>query len=179
MIGKAVTSRLKIQEIAYLICQCAAEELSAKGSTAMILDQQTKHLDLLTSYNLSDEFIRKGSIEADTSIINCLSSSDIVITDSDEDKTINWPQTIEKEGIKSVICIPFKLKDNVVGALSVYTAYKYQSTTEDTEFLNTLADFYVIAMENARLYEHIKRDYEDLKIDVWNWYDWGQHPPRG
>ena len=132
----------------------------------------------MTSYNLSDEFIRKGSIEADTSIIKCLKSSDIVITDADEDKTIKWPQTIEKEGIKSVICIPFKFNDKVIGALSVYTAYKYHPTTEDTEFLNTLADFCVIAMENARLYEHIKRDYEDLKIDVWNWYDWGQHPPR-
>jgi len=45
------------------------------------------------------------------------------------------------------------------------------------EFLSTLADFGVTAMENARLYEHVRRDYEDLTKDVWKWYGWGEHPP--
>ncbi|GAH16451.1 unnamed protein product, partial [marine sediment metagenome] len=33
-------------------------------------------------------------------------------------------------------------------------------------------------IENARLFEHVKRDYEDLTQSVWKWYDWGSRPPK-
>jgi hypothetical protein len=41
-----------------------------------------------------------------------------------------------------------------------------------------LADFGTVAIENARLYEHVRRDYEDLTKDVWKWYGWGEHKPQ-
>jgi len=177
LMGKAVTSQLKTKKIPYLICQSAAEEMFAKGASVMLINRQTEQMEVMANYGLSKEFIGKGPIETDKSINECLKGRDVVITDAAADKRIQYPKAIKKEGIQSLICIPLKLRDKVVGALRVYLGYSYRPNTEDMEFLSTLADFGVTAIENARLYEHVKRDYEDLTKDVWKWYGWGEHPP--
>jgi signal transduction protein with GAF and PtsI domain len=178
LIGKAITSQLKSKKIPFLICQSAAEEIFAKGASLMLINKESGQLEIMASYGLSEEFVSKGPIETDKSIKECLKGKDVFITDAVKDKRIQYPKAIKKEGIKTIICIPLKLRDKVIGALRVYTGYDYQKNEEDIEFLNTLADFGVTAIENARLYEHIRRDYENLTRDVWKWYDWGEHPPR-
>jgi signal transduction protein with GAF and PtsI domain len=178
IIGKAVTSQLKSEKIPFLICQSAAEEMFAGGASLMLINQETKQLETMASYGLSEEFVGKGPIEADKSISECLKGKDIVIADAAKDKRVQYPEAVKKEKIKSIICIPLKLRDKVVGALRVYCGYSYQTNTEDMQFLGTLADFGVTALENARLYEHIRRDYKELTRDVWKWYGWGEHPPR-
>ena len=177
LIGKAVTSQLNAKKIPYLICQSASEEMYARGASLRLINKDSRRLEIVSSFGLSEEFINKGPVEADKSINECLKGNDVVITDAAKDKRIQYPKEIIKEGIKSIICVPLRLRDKVIGALRVYTGYSYQPNTEDMEFLSTLADFGVTAMENARLHEHIKREYEDLTKDVWKWYDWGEHPP--
>jgi signal transduction protein with GAF and PtsI domain len=177
LIGKAVTSQLKAKKIPYLICQSATEEMFAKGASLMLINKESKQLEIVSSYGLSDEFINKGPIEADKSVNECLKGKEVVIADAVKDKRIQYPKAIKKEGIRSIICIPLRLRDKSIGVLRVYTGYSYQPNIEDMEFLSTLADFGVTAMENARLYEHVRRDYEDLTKDVWKWYGWGEHPP--
>lgn len=177
LIGKAFTSQLKTQKIAYFICQSATEEMFAKGALLMLINNETGELEVMASYSLSEEFISKGSVEADKSISECLKGRDVVIKDAAKDKRIQYPKAVRKEGIRSIICIPLKLREKVIGVLRVCTGYEYRSNTEDMEFLGTLADFGVTAMENARLYEHVRRDYEGLTKDVWKWYGWGEHPP--
>ena len=144
----------------------------------MLINAGTGRLEVVATYGLSEDFLRKGPLAADQSISDCLKGKEIIIEDAAKDKRVQYPKAIRKEGIKSIICIPLKLRNKVIGALRVYTGYKYQENDEDTEFLNTLADFGITAMENARLYEHIRRGYEDLTRDVWKWYGWGEHPPR-
>jgi hypothetical protein len=43
--------------------------------------------------------------------------------------------------------------------------------------LDALACQGAIAIENARLFEHIKNEYKDFARDVWKWYDWGERFP--
>jgi len=177
-VGRAIASQLKMKRIPLMICQSASEEMFAKGASVMLIDTETKRLKVVASCGLSDDFLGKGPIETDKSISVCLNGQDVVIEDAAKDKRVQYPKAIKKEGIKSIICIPLKLRNKVIGALRVYTGYKYQPDTEDLEFLNILADFGVTAIENARLYEHARRDYEDLTRDVWKWYGWGEHPPQ-
>ena len=47
----------------------------------------------------------------------------------------------------------------------------------EVDFLSALACQGAIAIENARLFEHIRSEYKDLARDVWKWYDWGERFP--
>lgn len=177
-IGKTIASHLDIRKVLEAICYDAANDMSAKGAVIMLINRDTGQLEITATFGLSERFIHKGHVRVDESISDCLKGKDIVIEDAVKNKRIQYPEAVEQEGIKSIICIPLKLKDRIIGTLRIYTAYSYKLNQEDLEFLDILAEFGVVAIENARLYEHIKRDYEDLTKDVWNWYAWGKRQPR-
>ncbi len=177
-IGKTLTSQLQVQTVHDIICRNAADDMSARGASIMPINIDTGKLEIVAHYGLSEDFIHKGPVEIEKSVKDCLNDTETVIEDATNDQRIQYPQAVKDEGIKSIICIPLKLKDRVIGLLRIYTAYKYKSNREDLEFLKTLADFGTVAIENARLYEHVRRDYEDLTKDVWKWYGWGEHKPQ-
>jgi signal transduction protein with GAF and PtsI domain len=177
-IGKTITSELKLPKVLELICQSAANDLKAIGASIMMLDPESGTLNVVSSVGLTESFLKKGSVEADKSIKSCLEGRPVVIEDAAADMRIQYPEQARKEGIKSIICVPLRLKEKVIGTLRVYTGYQYKKDEEDIEFLSILADFGTVAIENARLYEHIEKEYEELARDVWKWYDWGERAPR-
>jgi len=177
-IGKTITSQLEITKILDSVCQNASDNMSAKGASILLINKDTGQLEIVATYGLSSSFIQKGPIKADKSLAGCFKGKIVVIKDTSKDKRIQYPEAAQKEGVASIICLPLRSKDRTIGALRVYTAYEYRLHQEDLEFLGALADFGAVAIENARLYEHIKRDYEDLTKDVWKWYGWGDRQPR-
>ncbi|MCL5986156.1 MAG: GAF domain-containing protein [Actinobacteria bacterium] len=177
-IGKTITSELKLPKVLELICQSAANDLKAIGASIMMLDTESGTLSAVSSVGLRESFLKKGPVEVDKSIKSCLEGNPVVIEDTATDKRIQYPDQVGKEGIKSIICVPLKLKEKVIGMLRVYTGYRYKEDEEDIEFLSILADFGTVAVENARLYEHVEKEYEELTRDVWKWYDWGERAPR-
>ncbi|MCX6356195.1 MAG: GAF domain-containing protein [Candidatus Aureabacteria bacterium] len=177
-IGKTITSQLEITKILDSVCQNATDNMSAKGASILLINKDTGQLEIVATYGLRSSFIQKGPIKADKSIADCFKGRIVVIKDTSKDKRIQYPGAAQKEGVTSIICLPLISKDRTIGALRVYTAYEYRLNQEDLEFLGALADFGAVAIENARLYEHIKSDYEDLTKDVWKWYGWGERQPR-
>ena len=69
------------------------------------------------------------------------------------------------------------LRDEVIGVMRIYTAETYHFTDVDTYFVGAAANLGAIAMENARLYDSVKKDYEGLRLDLAEWraalgYEW-------
>lgn len=177
-IGKTITSQLDLKNILDSVCRNATDDISAKGAAIMLSNRDTDRIEVVSTYGLSPSFIQKGPIQVDKSIAECFDGKIVVIRNAARDKRLQYPAAAGREGIVSIICIPLKLKESAIGALRVYTAFPYEPDREDLEFLGILAEFGAVAIENARLYEHIKRDYEDLTKDVWKWYGWGKRQPR-
>jgi GAF domain-containing protein len=144
----------------------------------MLVNRDTGQLEVAATHGLSGHFTRKGPVIVDKSVCECLRGKEVVIEDTSRDRRLQYPRALKKEGVKSLICIPLKLKGRMVGTLRVYMGYRYAYDREDLEFLNILGDFGVVALENARLYEHTKRAYQDLTEDVWKWYGWGTRQPK-
>jgi GAF domain-containing protein len=178
IIGKNITSQLSIEKVLSNICRYAVSDMEAKGASIILLSGKTGNLEAAASFGLSENFILKGMSADDKSVTECMEGREVVIENAAEDPRIEYPEEFRKEEINSIICVPLKFKDRIMGMLRIYTAYEYTMDSEDMEFLNILADFGVVAIENARLYEHVKRDYEDLSKDVWKWYGWGERQPE-
>jgi GAF domain-containing protein len=177
-IGRRIASQLDIESILTMICEHATQDMSAKGASIMLINRDTGRLEVVATHGLSGRFTEKGPVIVDKSVCECLGGKEVVIEDTSRDKRLQYPRALKSEGIKSLICIPLKLKGGMVGTLRVYIGYRYVYDREDLEFLNILGDFGVVALENARLYEHTKRAYEDLTEDVWKWYGWGTRHPK-
>ena len=177
-IGRTIASHLDIQSILSLISESATHDMSGTGSSILLVNRETGELEVVATHGLSERFVREGPVDMDESIRECMQGKDVIVEDVSKDPRLERAEEARREGIYSVVCVPLKLNKGVIGGLLVYTAYRYEIDEEDLEFLHTLAGFGVVALENARLYRHVKRDYDDLAKDVWKWYDWGEREPR-
>ncbi|MGA1876330.1 MAG: GAF domain-containing protein, partial [bacterium] len=175
-IGRAITSHLDMGKVLEMIVERAAQLMGARGASLLLLTRQEDTLEVSATYGLSERFLKKGPVHIAKSIRECLEHL-VVIPNVAESPDIQYHEHLEEEGIRSILCAPLKVKGKAMGNLRVYMEHPREFRPEDLELFQILADFGAISIENARLFNHIKRDYEDLTHDVWEWYDWGKRTP--
>ena len=149
----------------------------AKGCSVMLLSPDKKLLLHTVCYGLSDSYIRKGLISADKSISGTLKGEPVVVLDATKDKRVQYREQAKKAGIASILSVPMALRGEVIGVIRVYTAEPRRFTTDDKYFVSAVANLGAIALENARLYDVAKKDYEALQREMLEWraalgYEW-------
>jgi GAF domain-containing protein len=129
----------------------------------MLLTPDKKLLLHTADYGLSDAYVKKGPLSADKSIAEALNGKPVAILDATTDERIQYREEAKKEGIASILCVPMKLREEIIGVIRVYTAEPRQFTEDDIYFVSAVANLGAIALENARLYDSLQRDYNALK----------------
>jgi GAF domain-containing protein len=179
-VARAISSSLDRATVLSTIVRQAAEVLGFKGASIRLLDEDGEMLDLEATHGMSDDYMSKGPVEVAKSPLDqeALSGREVVVQEADMGARLQYPEDARREGIRSILCLPLPVRGRPVGVLRVYSSTPYPFSADDIDFLKSLASQGAIAIENARLFEHLRRDYEDLTRDVWKWYDWGERPPR-
>ena len=78
----------------------------------------------------------------------------ILTSDAQSDSRFNMRQSIMLLGLRSILCVPLKVKDQVKGV--VYADNRFEAgifTQADLDLLTAIASIAAIAVENARLYQ--------------------------
>jgi GAF domain-containing protein len=179
-VAQAISSSLDRATVLSTIVRQAAEVLGFKGASIRLLDEDGNTLELQATHGMSDDYMSKGPVEVEKSPLDqaALSGREVVVHEADMSAQLQYPEDARREGIQSILCLPLSVRGRPVGVLRVYSSTPYPFAAEDIDFLKSLGNQGAIAIENARLFEHLRRDYEDLTRDVWKWYDWGERPPR-
>ncbi len=179
-ISRSISSTLSLNEVLTKIVENATKVFDFRAATIRLLDEEKKILEVKATYGLSEEYLRKGPVEIEKSIIDreCFEGKVCVISDVSKDGRLQYPEEITKEGIGAIITVPLSVRGTVIGVLRVYTSTPYSFTSTEIDFLSALASSGAIAIENARLFEHVKSEYEELTREVWKWYDWGKRFPK-
>ena len=73
---------------------------------------------------------------------------------------------VEEAGVRSLIAVPLKARGALIGVLAVDSHTPHAFREEDQQLLSALADQASIAIENAQLYEQVKRHAEELEAKV-------------
>jgi GAF domain-containing protein len=66
--------------------------------------------------------------------------------------------------------VPLSLKDRTLGVMRVYSARPRHFGHVAIRFLSSVAGLVALAIENAELYATLQARYEDLKLDLAEWY---------
>jgi len=176
-IGAAVNSAATPDSVLRSIVESVAKALEAKGCSLMLLTPDRKLLLHTAAYGLSDWYVRKGPVSADKSIAEALEGKPVSVFNAIEDDRIQYRKQAKEEGIASMLSVPVMLREEVVGVIRVYTAEPRHFTDADTYFVGAVANLGAIALENARLHDSAKKDYEALRLDLAEWraalgYEW-------
>ena len=160
---KAISSSLNLNEVLELIVKSVVNLLKVKGCGVNLLDDTRKKLETRVAFGLSDNYLAKGPLDADKSVTESIEGKTVFIEDIAKDRRVQYPEEAKKEGIVSILSIPLKAKEKVIGVLRVYTGESRQFTDREMEMVNKLAEQAGIAVVNAKLYKDIKDDYDSLK----------------
>ena len=159
---KAVNSTLDRQEVLDLLVNNVTQVMDLKGSAIRLLDPRKRTLELAASHGLSQKYLTKGPVDADQSLADAMNGKTISVYKVIEDPRAQYPKEAQEEGIASIISVPLRIKGRVIGVMRLYTPEPREFSEEEINSAEALAEMGAIAIENARMYEKIKRDYETL-----------------
>ena len=171
---KVINSSLNIVEVLSSITESIVEKLSVKGCTIFLLNKRKKRLEVSTSHGLNEAYLTKGPIDSDKSISDSLNGKSVLIYDASNDARVQYPEEARKEGIASIFSEPIAVKGEVIGVLRIYTSEPRNFNDAEKELISGMAEMGGIAIENARMYSHLKADHERLIYDVHQWFEFGK-----
>lgn len=165
------------QSILRSIVEDVAKAMAAKGCSLLLLTPNKEALLRTAAYGLSDWYVRLGPVSADKSMSETLEGKSVSVLDATTDERVQFRKQVKEEGIASILSVPVKLREEVVGVLRVYTSEPRHFTDADVNFACAAANFGAIALESARFYQTLEKDYNDFREGLLQWradlgYEW-------
>jgi signal transduction protein with GAF and PtsI domain len=156
-------------DVVHSIVESVASAMSVRGCALMLLTPDKKILLHTAAYGLSAWFVRKGPVIVDQSMSYTLAGNPLVVLDATSDERVQYHKQLKEEGIVSVLSVPVKLREDVIGVMRVYTSKIYQFTSNDIAFASMAANFGAMALESARFYDTLQKDYDTFRQDMLQW----------
>jgi GAF domain-containing protein len=171
-IAEALNASLELQPMLRQVLEAAVKEMGLKAASIRLLDPRRRILRLVVAHGLSEAYLAKGEIHVDKSRVDqhVLQGEVVVLYDVERESGFEYPEEAAREGIRSVLVVPLRLKDRTLGVMRVYSARPRHFGHVAISFLSSVADLVALAIENAELYATLQARYEDLKLDLAEWY---------
>ena len=163
-VAKVVNASLTPSRVMTKIVTCVADTMKVKASSLRLLDSRRKSLLLGAYHGLSEGYIRKGPVVIKESRLdqNALKGQVVWLENAQTDKDFQYGEKARAEGIKSVLVVPLMVEKKAVGVLRVYSEKQREFDDNEKKFLEAVANLSAIALENARLHQALRQDYDLL-----------------
>jgi len=173
---KVINSSLNLREVLDLITASVIDVLNVKACTVFLWDRERNILEASATHGLSETYLKKGPIVADKSIAETLDGKTALIYDTSNDSRVQYPEEAKREGVASILSVPISVKGQMIGVLRLYTSESRDFSDNEYELIYGLADMGGLAIDNARMHDHLKTDHESLIQEVHKWFDYGSNP---
>lgn len=167
-----INSTLDLKTILNGLTQDVAQALGVKAASIRLLNDDRTSLQLAASYGLSEKYLNKGPISAEKSIAKALKGEPVVVKNASTDKGVQYKKEKKEEGIVSILCVPIKVKDEVIGVLRLYSAVTREFSDQEIALVTAIASHGGLAIQNAGRYLILQQDVKDLKDDTWSHRSW-------
>lgn len=163
-VAKVVNASLTPSQVMKEVVSCVAESMKVKACSLRLLGSRGKRLLMGAHQGLSDGYIRKGPVLVSESGLDkkALKGKTIRLKNAQTDKDFQYQEKARAEGIKSVLVVPLMAEKKSIGVLRAYTDRVRNFSADDIKFLEVVANLSAIALENARLHQALRRDYDLL-----------------
>jgi GAF domain-containing protein len=162
-VARTVNSSLDIMQVLQTIVASTAEALGAKACSLRLLGPDGRHLLFGAAHGLSPNYRAKGAVDIARSAVDRLALSGaslIYVADAQDDPRFQYPEEAREEGIVSVLVTPMRVQDQPIGVMRVYTQAHREFSEPERELVEAIASLSALAIENARLYERLDRNYQ-------------------
>jgi signal transduction protein with GAF and PtsI domain len=164
-----ISSSLSPDDVLAYLTEETAKAVRSKASSVRLLDESGQNLEMRAVHGLSAAYLNKGPVELKHSPVDreILSGSATQLEDVTNDMGFQYPGEAAREGIVSVASVPLIAHGRPIGVLRVYSGERRWFSDQDMRFLVAVADLAALCIENARLYERMRSNYEDTMNILW------------
>ena len=153
-VARAVVSTLDLDTLLQAILNSAMHFADTPAGSIALYDDRHQELSLHSHSGLTAEFVRheRWSLTSGGLTEQVLKAGEIFfVEDTENTSFFNNPIAL-KEGIRSLICVPLCVCDQIVGVLYLDDFVPRQFDREKLKLLSVLASFAAMAIDNAKLH---------------------------
>lgn len=165
-IAQDLVSELDVDRLLQRILRSAINAVNGTAGSLLLLDPTEQHLVFAVVEGGGGETLQGQSMRKDQGMAGwvLLHNEPLLVADVQEDERFfdKIPNGVDYE-VKSQICVPLVAKGSVIGVIQILN--KTQTCCFDDDDLNLLTSFAAqsaTAIENARLYQDLKRERDRL-----------------
>lgn len=168
-IGQLVTANLSVDRISELLYQSVSKVMSTDVFLVGLFNSKEKSIDFSYSYLHGERqpFLRYLIEDKERLAIYCFTHNQEIFVNDYYNEYTNYVSEIRPvpEGAESesIIYIPLKTSKGIVGVISAQSLKKNAYTNYHLNFLQNIANYASIALENALVYQDLVHEQKVMK----------------
>ena len=133
------------------LAEGTSRRFKAKGCSIMLLDERDDQLYPVSSYGISEDYLTKGPIFMDDKHSAIRKGEPVLVEDMQNDPRVQYPEAAAREGIISMLSIPIKCREAIIGVIRIYQGKPRLIHEEDIETLCVMSEHLGLVIENNGL----------------------------
>ena len=128
----------------------------------LLVDEETQTLSYRVHQGLNTRYIEEVHLNLGEGIAGRVAQSgkSVLLEDISADPRVVYSDLVSAEGLKAFISVPLQAKDKVLGVINIASHIPRRFTTNDMHLLHSIGDQLGVAIEQARLYERLRKARE-------------------
>ncbi len=178
-VTESIRGSLELQVVLDSIVQVVSEDLRAKGCAIALIDRKRRALETRASDGLGEGFVERFvDVVSEATRDDVISGSNVAIFDGRNDTRILRPEVVEREGIASILLVPLMSRGTIIGVLSLFTHKPFLFSQDEKQLMASIGEQCALAIDNAKMFDALKKRYEDLVDDFQLWFEHTQTYPH-
>jgi two-component system, OmpR family, phosphate regulon sensor histidine kinase PhoR len=167
-LGRTVNNSLDTDSVLTSVVTAAVELTGAEEGQLLLLDDETSELYMRAGRNFEENFARTFRLPVKDSI-----AGQVIHTGEPVSFCQDSPSKIKTAYlVYALIYVPLRIGERVIGVLGVDNRQNKRPFTQHNELLmSVLADYAVIALENAKAFESTEQERQKLDSTIANIQD--------
>ncbi len=163
-VGQVINSSLELDEVLRIVMDNIVRLTKAERGFLMLRDEKGEMVTRM-GRNWEMESINPSELTVSRSVVGRVieTGEPIVTTNAQEDKRFVGQESIVAFNLRSILCVPLKVKNDLIGVIYADNRIRTGIFAEsEKNLLNAFANQAAVAIENARLFSSLKHTLEEV-----------------
>jgi PAS domain S-box-containing protein len=143
---------IKLDDLLGIITKGVVEEMKLKACSLRLIEDGNK-LRIKTYYGFKGEYQdEKFTLKIGEGISGKVAATGKIgnVDDLEKEKDFILKELLTNEGLKSMLSIPLKHHDRIIGVINCYSGRKHQFTDQEIQVIETFAVYAAVAIRNKK-----------------------------
>lgn len=165
-VAATINSSLELDQVLKQVMDVIIALTEAERAMLLLLNESSGRLEVKVARNMDRETIESSeSFQISRSIVRRVAKSGepVATMNAQEDDRFSAQESIISYKLRSILCVPLKIKETITGVIYVDNRINEGIFGDaDRDILVAFANQAAVAIENARLFQEIRRNLAEI-----------------